>query len=90
MWIPSFEPSAGAATTTCVPAWNGPPSNEYAVAATPEPASAATRLTVTGWFDQPAGASSVVCGGELSTTTPATTGETAWLPAASVATARKS
>ena len=86
---PSFEPSAGAGMSTLVPAWNEPPSTEYSVSEGPEPASEAPRVTVTGEDCQPEGASSVVVGGVLSTRL-VTTGERPTLPAASVATARRS
>ena len=89
MCEPSFEPSLGAGTSTLVPLWNGPPSTEYSVADGPEPASEALRPTVTAEDCQPEGALSVVAGGVLSTRL-VTTEEAPTLPAASVASARRS
>ena len=90
MWAPSFEPSAGAGTTTLVPTvYVGLPSTLYSVTFTPEPASLPLRFTVTGLARQPLGASSVVFGFVLSASF-VTDADTVVLPAASAATTCRS
>src|SRR3954447_1712762 len=83
---PSFEPSAGAGTTTLVPTvYVGVPSTLYSVTFTPDPPSLGESCTVTGLACQPLGASSVVLGLVLSTSF-VTGADAVVLPAASVAT----
>src|SRR5438034_5701947 len=68
VWVPSFEPSAGAGMTTLVPTvYVGLPSTLYSVTLTPEPPSFGVSCTVTELACQPLGASSVVLGFVLST-----------------------
>src|SRR5437660_9719112 len=86
VWAPSFEPSAGAGMVTLVPAvYVAFPSTLYSVTFTPEPASPALKVTVTGLDCQPLGALSEVVGFVLSTRR-VTVGDVVELPAASVAT----
>src|SRR5438094_10107957 len=64
---PSFEWSAGAGIATVVPlVQDEAPSTLNSVVATPAPASAALRATVTGALFGHGGASSVVTGGPVS------------------------
>ena len=68
--VPSFEPFAGAGTTTDVPAVNEPPSTLYSRPlgrATPDSASTPVRATVTAALCQFASASSPTVGAVLST-----------------------
>jgi hypothetical protein len=81
---PSFEWSAGAGTTTAVPALQSDaPSSLNSVAATPDPASAGLSVTVTAFLLQPAGASSVVDGADVSIRTVAVR-SSSMLPATSL------
>ena len=84
VWIPSPE------TLTLEPLCAPPPSTEYVVFETPEPASLALSVTVTALGCQPLGASCVVVGFVLSTRREPTTFENAWLPATSVTLTRRS
>src|SRR3954452_11157044 len=83
---PSFEPFAGAGTTTLVPTVEvGLPSTLYSVTFTPDPPSLGESCTVTAPACQPLGASSVVLGLVLSTTF-VTGADAVVLPAVSAAT----
>ena len=86
---PSLEPFDGAGMTTLVPAvYVGLPSTLYSVTLTPEPASDAEKVTVTG-LDMPAARCVVAGAGFVLSTSFVSAEDAVVLPALSVATTRR-